>query len=285
MIDTITIVVLGIFGFGLGSIFGSFLNVVALRWNTGKSLNGRSECFSCGHMLGWKDLFPIFSFVFQGGRCRYCSSHISWDHLYSESLTAILFAVIVLRGVIDPALFSTGNYWIATLFLLVITAVLVVVFLYDIRHKIIPDELSLVFAVLAFVGMFFFGFGDAGVFIAHAFTVPSWEHVVGGLLVPLPFAVLWLVSKGRWIGLGDPKLMVGMGFLFGSIQGLSAVFLSFWIATLYIMTLVIVRFLGSRKLFAYSKHTIMGTEVPFGPFLILSCVIVLVTNFSFLSFL
>jgi len=52
----------------LGMLVGSFLNVVALRFNTGKSLGGRSGCFSCGNQLSWKELIPVFSWILQRGR-------------------------------------------------------------------------------------------------------------------------------------------------------------------------------------------------------------------------
>ena len=62
-----------------GLLLGSFLNVVSLRFNTGKSLNGRSMCFSCAKTLQWFELIPVVSWLIQKGRCRGCSSRISFE--------------------------------------------------------------------------------------------------------------------------------------------------------------------------------------------------------------
>ena len=54
--------------FILGTIIGSFLNVVIYRYKTGWSIiSGRSRCMSCGHELAWFELLPVFSFIFLGG--------------------------------------------------------------------------------------------------------------------------------------------------------------------------------------------------------------------------
>ena len=103
--NSILIVVAALFGL----LMGSFLNVVALRFNTGKSLGGRSQCFSCGHVLGWQDLFPVFSFLFQKGRCRYCHSKISLDNIYAELITALFFTLIMARGLFLDINFLTRS--------------------------------------------------------------------------------------------------------------------------------------------------------------------------------
>ena len=268
-----------IFASMLGLLIGSFLNVVALRFNTGKGLGGRSECFSCGHVLSWKDLFPLFSFIFQKGRCRYCSSSISLDNIYAEFITAISFGLIAGRGLFTEIDFLTTHYLLSTLFLFVVFSILIVIFLYDIRHKIIPDSLSFTFGILTFVGMFFFSM-ESGVFMYMGFHIPIIIDILAGILIPLPFVLLWIISKGTWIGLGDPKLMVGMGFLFGIMQGISSIFLSFWIGALFALGLVITNKVLKKTLLRSGKKSIMKTELPFAPFLIIATLITLVFNFS-----
>jgi prepilin signal peptidase PulO-like enzyme (type II secretory pathway) len=77
--------------FVFGSIIGSFLNVLILRFNTGATFGGRSKCFSCGRELRWYDLVPILSFLFLRGRCRFCKSKISLQYPTVELITGLIF--------------------------------------------------------------------------------------------------------------------------------------------------------------------------------------------------
>jgi len=265
-----------------GLLIGSFLNVVALRYNTGKSIGGRSECFSCGHTLSWKDLFPLFSFLLQRGRCRYCSSVISIDNIYAEITTGLFFGLIAARGIFSGYVdFLNPEYLVSTIFLFFVFSVLIIIFLYDIKHKIIPDLLSFIFGASAFISLFFFEFIN-GTYLYTGFHYPDWIHVVAGLLVPLPFFLIWIVSKGKWIGLGDPKLMVGMGFLFGIAQGFSSVFVSFWIGALFAIALITVNALYKKRLMQLGKKSIMKTEIPFAPFLIIATLITIIFDINIL---
>ena len=97
-------------------------------------------------------------------------------------------------------------------------------------------------------------------------------------MVPLPFVLIWIFSKGRMIGLGDPKLMVGMGFLLGTSQGFTSVFVSFWIGSLIVISALVTQKVLSKKLFGSTKGGIMKKEVPFGPFLILGTLLTLIFN-------
>lgn len=270
-----------LFSMILGAIMGSFLLVVSLRYNTGKSLKGRSQCFSCRKNLQWFELIPVISFISQRGRCRSCSSAIPQETLIAEGLTALLFGLIAMRGLfvgLEDLIFTTP-YLIATLFLFVVFSVLIVVFFYDIHHKIIPDSLSFSFGFLGLLSAFFLN-SEMGTLVYQGFTVPSLSHLLGGILVPLPFVLIWVFSKGRMIGLGDPKLMVGMGFLFGLYQGITSVFVSFWIGSLVVISLIAIEKILSKKLFSNSKGGIMKQEIPFGPFLILGTLVTFLFNIN-----
>lgn len=83
---TLFIIFTGLFGL----IVGSFLNVVILRMNTGKTLGGRSMCLSCNKKLEWYELIPLVSFIIQRGRCTKCHSKISWQYPIVEAITAVL---------------------------------------------------------------------------------------------------------------------------------------------------------------------------------------------------
>lgn len=267
----------------LGLLVGSFLNVVALRFNTGKSLGGRSGCFSCGHQLSWYELIPAFSWVFQGGRCRSCSSKISPLYILGELATGITYGLISARGLF-LGLSDLYNlpYLFGTLVLFIIFSILMVILFYDVRHKIIPDELSFAFGMLAFISLFFF---SSPLFNYTGFHLPDIFTLLGGVIVPLPFVLLWLVSRGRWLGLGDPKLMVGIGFLFGISQGFSAVFLSFWIGTLFVVSVILIDLVLKKRLLHQGKKSIMKTELPFAPFLIIATLVTIILRFNFFNLL
>ena len=79
-----------VFIFGL--TLGSFLNCLIYRFEVGENfLRGRSYCPHCKHILSWKDLIPVFSFIILKGKCRYCKKPISWQYPLIELTTAILF--------------------------------------------------------------------------------------------------------------------------------------------------------------------------------------------------
>lgn len=77
-------------------IIGSWLGVVVRRWPQGRAMAwARSQCDSCGHVLGAAELVPLVSFTLQRGRCRHCSAAIGWFHPCIE-LAALTIAVAAL---------------------------------------------------------------------------------------------------------------------------------------------------------------------------------------------
>lgn len=246
-----------IFAFVFGAIIGSFLNVVILRMRTGRTLGGRSMCFSCGKQLGWRELVPIASFVVQGGKCSGCARRISWQYLTVELITATVFALIA--GHILPLLVTTPATFVAYFgYLTVLFSVLITLSGYDMRHTIIPDSLVWSFVVLSFAPVFF-AVTHAGIVFAF-----SLDNLIAGPLLAVPFALLWFVSGGKWMGFGDAKLALGIGFLLGVSSGISALMLSFWIGAVYALVMLLMR---------KAKLT-MKSEIPFAPFLALGMAIV-----------
>ena len=138
-----------VFVFGL--IVGSFLNVVASRYNTGVSfLKGHSMCFSCGKKLSWFELIPLISFTIQNGKCRTCKSKISWQYPIVELISGFVFLIIFMRfGVGDIPLF---------LYTAILAGLLIVISVYDVMHKIIPD--GLVYLLVAIFAIYSFKLGN-----------------------------------------------------------------------------------------------------------------------------
>ncbi|MES2087851.1 MAG: prepilin peptidase [Patescibacteria group bacterium] len=257
--------------FIFGTIVGSFLNVVILRFNTGGTLGGRSHCFTCGKDIAWYDLVPLWSFLFLGGTCRFCKSKISFQYPLVEFLAGLIFAISFCQfspQVSLLGLYHTTDYLLFSISL-IIYSLLIVIAVYDFRHQIIPDLLVFLFAIFALLKLFLMN--D----VSALFMFPGLLNLLAGPLLALPLFLLWLVSRGRWIGLGDAKLMLGVGWFLGFTLGASAMIIGFWIGAL-----VSVLLLGLGKLMKASfgqflglsfslKNLTIKSEVPLAPFLIL----------------
>ncbi len=233
--------------FILGTIIGSFLNVVILRYNTGVSITGRSGCFSCGKKLEWYELVPILSFLFLRGKCSKCKTKISWQYPLVELATGLLFAFYIFIFVPNFSFY----FLIPTSYYLVIFSLLIVITVYDLRHKIIPDGLVFTFIGLAFLKLFYY---------------TNILDILAGPILFIPFFLLWYLSKGKWMGFGDAKLAIGIGFFMGFAGGVSSIILGFWIGAIAGLL-----WIGISAMFG--KHIGMKSEIPFAPYLILGMLI------------
>ena len=213
---------------------------------------------TCQNKLTWYELIPVFSFLGLRGRCKNCKTKISIQYPLIELLTGIIFATLFLKFqdifFLDTLMFSfTYAYYVTAFSLLVVIAV------YDLRHKIIPDGLSFVLGILAFAGLFLFSNSGLPAQAGFYLHLPSILEFSSGPLIALPFYLFWLVSSGTWMGLGDAKLAIGLGWLLGLSRALSGVVLAFWIGAIVGLFLVI---LGKKK---YK----MKSEIPLAPYLVL----------------
>ncbi len=242
-----------IIAFIFGAIVGSFLNVVSLRFNTGVGLGGRSKCMSCGKKLSWLELFPIFSFLALRGKCRGCKTKISWQYPLVEFIAGGIFVLIFF--VFPPTTYVTS---LATIIQMIIGCLLLVMTIYDIKHKIIPDQFVYTFAFFALASLFFGG--------SSWLHIPSLTQLLAGPIIAFPFVFVWLISKGTWMGLGDGKLALGIGWLLGINGGFNAVILAFWIGAAVSVAWI---------LYTYKKFK-PRMEIPFGPYLILGLYLVLI---------
>jgi leader peptidase (prepilin peptidase)/N-methyltransferase len=268
--------------FALGTIIGSFLNVLIYRLNSGFGIGGRSQCFSCGKTLHWYELVPLLSFLILRGRCSVCKSRISFQYPIIETLTGITFTLLLHEGsklfglVINPL----STLWFALC--ATIFSILIVIVVYDIRHKIIPDSLAILFGALSLVYfiifksplLFFYTHGVS--LISSTFFIPLCLSLVSGLAFFMFFFIFWFFSKGTWMGLGDAKLAVGIGWFLGWSAGIASLMISFWtgaIVGLFLIAIskLVVKISEQRKLSRLSallRGITIKTEVPFAPFLV-----------------
>ncbi|HVV15095.1 MAG TPA: prepilin peptidase [Candidatus Paceibacterota bacterium] len=244
----------------LGAIFGSFINALSFRWGTGRSIaNGRSKCMQCGHTLAASDLVPVFSYVFLGGRCRYCSARISVQYPLVELAGAGLSLLV----------FLSYSLPLAYAFWLLVWMILLFVVVYDLRHTVIPWSCSILLAILAFASLFI-SFSSPGHILD--FVSPDIWAVLAGPLLALPLTLISLASRGRWMGWGDGALELSLGWFLGLAAGGSALMLAFWIGAAVGILLIVLK-----------KGLTMRSELPFAPFLVLGALVALFFHVDFLS--
>ncbi|TSC86141.1 MAG: leader peptidase (prepilin peptidase) / N-methyltransferase [Parcubacteria group bacterium Gr01-1014_8] len=223
---------------------------------------GRSACPSCRTVLKVVDLVPVFSFVYLGGACRYCKNRISLQYPLVEIGTALLFVLVGLSPL--PIELKILGVLIMALF--------VAITVYDIYHTVIPDVWSYAAGVVAFV------YGLLAMEEASQITYV----VLGALATATPLFSLWLVSRGKWMGLGDVKLAFTIGFLLGPIAGPFAILCAFIIGAVVSVCILLplpvllayAEKIGITPLSRGAPRFTMESEVPFGPFLIASCILV-----------
>jgi len=229
-----------IFFFIYGLIFGSFFNVVGLRVPKNESIvTPPSHCTICDRRLTFKDLVPVFSFVFLKGKCRGCGTKIHWLYPVMELTTGVLFAFAYWKIGFSLELI------IAILFI----SMLVIITVSDLAYMLIPDKVLLFFGAL--------------LIIARVFSPlePWWDSIIGavggfGLLL-----LIAILSKGG-MGGGDIKLFAVIGLVLGIIPTL--------------LTLFLAAFIGAIVGVIHLRRSKQGrkTPVPFGPSIALAAIIV-----------
>ncbi len=238
-----------LFIFVFGLVIGSFLNCLIYRFETGGNfLKGRSFCPHCKHILAVKDLFPVFSFLFLKGKCRYCKKPISFQYPLVELFTGFLF-VFIFNFVFSAGPFNFGSI-LYFLFLLIISCFLAVIFVFDLKHYLIPDKVvypAIILAIIYTVSCFLFVINDFNLLI---------QHILSAFLAAAFFLLIVLVSRGRWMGIGDIKLAFLMGLVLGWPNILVALFLAFFIGAIMGLGLISL------------KRKTLKSEIPFGPFLV-----------------
>lgn len=210
---------------------------------------------SCRSTLCWYELIPLISFLALSGRCKSCKTKISKQYPLVEFITGLIFAGLFLK--FQDLFFDFTLIFSATfVFYAVAFCLLIVISVYDLKHKIIPDSLALSLGILSFAGIFLF---SHSVFNPH---IPGLWEFFSGILIALPFALIWLVSSGRWMGLGDAKLAIGLGWLLGLTRALSGIVVAFWAGAVIGVILLV-----------FSRSHGMKSEIPFAPFLALGAVL------------
>ncbi|MBV1708374.1 MAG: prepilin peptidase [Erysipelothrix sp.] len=217
--------------FILGTIFGSFLNVVIYRLPQKESIIvGRSHCPKCQQMIPPSGLIPIVSYVFLSGKCKDCKASISIRYPLIEGLTGILFLISYL----------TFGISVQLLIALPLAMILIVIAMIDIDTLEIYDRFQVMLFILALINLIIS-------------PLPWIDHVIGFFIISTPFYIIALVTNG--MGGGDIKLIAIAGFLLGYQATLVTFFISTLTGSLWAFYLLIIKKSGRK------------TQLPFGPFL------------------
>ena len=226
--------------FVMGAVIGSFLNVCIYRLPQGMSVvSPPSRCDSCGHQLGALDMIPILSYIFLGGKCRYCHTHYSARSAFVEALTGILFAV--------AGIFYLPGIPLLTVFIL--TACLIVITFIDFDHQIILDKFLIIMFLDGLIYHFTYTKGSG---LVSPYWDILWGIAIGGGLMLL----IYLLSRGG-MGEGDVKLSFVLGFWLGMKGAIVCLFLAFNLGGI-VGALLLATGIKSRK-----------DPIPFGPYLCL----------------
>jgi len=225
-------------------IIGSFLTVATedpegFEWLRKK----RSQCPECNHILGAIDLIPVFSFLLQKGRCRYCSKNIPRHHIYTE-LASVLLALVAIVFSVKPLGYNFGYNFIFLEILLALT-------LTDIKFQTLPDIFVGALGLVGILRVFFLG------------NLSINSALIGAILGIVILGAFAFFSKGRAMGWGDVKLAGAMGLVLGTGQVFFAILLAFIFGGIVGAVLMI-----GKKVTAKSK-------IAFGPFLTLATAIFL----------
>lgn len=186
----------GLFIFILGLIFGSFFNVVALRGVEGESLIGRSACPSCGSILKPWNLIPVFSYLFQKGKCSHCGEPISLIYPSIELMTGLGWLLTYITFGINELFFI----------MIVINSALIISTLTDVKEMIVLDSVVLIAGILL-IGLEIYFFGSK-VAISNFGYAAVW------------FFALWILVMIGAMGGGDVKLFALIAFAIGSYNTL-----------------------------------------------------------------
>ena len=235
--------------FILGACLGSFSNVCIYRLPKNKQIvSGRSFCPRCKKKINWFDNLPLISFLILNGKCRKCKKVISLRYFIVEIATGIIFLLIYLNY----------NDLSTIIFLSVLSLIYIIIFFIDLENFIIPDSLNFSVMAIALFKNFLPNFNTS---LIHEINQSIIGGMVGYLSIWLIIYLYKVIKKIEGMGLGDAKLMAGIGLLFGWQSIPFVLFVSSILGLIFVVPSLI------------KKEKTMRTEIPFGPFIIVASLI------------
>lgn len=286
--------------FYFGAIFWSFSTVLIERWHSWKwwIINGRSECPHCNNVLKVRDLFPIFSYIWNKWKCSFCDTHISIFYLKAEIIMGIIFMTLAFAGVYIWLDIYSSEFVLLLLFGFV-TGVYI---LYDIQYMEIPDQIMvpaiLMLLIIPFLSVLFTGYNE---YTFHTFPISLfdrlkwawilytffyiqilipgwyffiknkqwkhlWEITVSYITFPLAIIVEFFRKKKHeeeievptWVWWGDLRIALFIWLTLGTIHGIASFAIAYIVGSIVWICILILNAIRRKK---------TKSQIPFGPFL------------------
>ncbi len=235
--------------FIIGAIFGSFFNVVIDNAKENKSIiKRRSHCDHCKKLLKPFDLIPVFSYLFLGGKCRYCEKKISLYYPVVETTTALLFAFTTFTVFGNNIYIALNNVHMLfnVLYLLFIISGLIIIFFTDLKYGLIPFNIVFPLILAVFLYSYFYNYDQIFNLLFASIGVFAF------------FLIIFLITRGRGIGFGDVVYAIFMGLLLGFPNIIVAVYIAVLTGAFAAVILILTK-----------QKKLHGSTIPFGPFLVL----------------
>lgn len=236
-----------------GLLAGGIANARIMRTRESLIFTTSRSCSICAQPAHAKEMLPFFGYFAVKGRCHRCREVIPWQYPATEAAFAALFVIFAARalglwGFDIPAFVAADEAFLLFVRDALMVSALVLIFVFDYRAYIIPDRLTIPAMIAAII-------------CNVALGVPVVPILLGGFLLGAFFAIQFLISQGRWVGGGDIRMGMLMGFLLGPWLGVVALLISYItgsIAGIFLLT---------------TKKRDMGSHVPFGTFMALATVV------------
>ena len=237
----------------MAGLWGSFANVCIYRLPLNKGVvSGRSYCPNCKKKIAWYDNIPIISYLLIFAKCRKCKKKISFKYPLVELITIITFLTI----------YSVYGITSTTILLIILFLTFIIIFFIDLKHFIIPNSLTFSMMILGFIKSFDQNLNS---------LFPNYlNSLLGGIL---GYGIIWLIiisyklfRNKEGMGLGDAKLLAVIGFWFGWTAIPFVIFSSSIIALISVIPSLL------------NKSKKLSSEIPFGPYIIIGCILYIVFN-------
>ncbi len=251
-IELIMILMVLFFVFCVGTVIGSFLNVVILRAFSGESIVlPPSKCPKCGNKLKWWHNIPIISYILLRGKCYFCHEKISIQYPIIEALTGFVFLAVFIKF---------GLTW-DTLFAFAVASLLIVISVTDIKERVVFDmhTYSLILVGLVY-NLYITGYGVVQQFntivgfhvtsewcLTNPLTVSLLGLILGAVIMEAAARIGYLIAGERAFGEGDTYIAMGLGAVFGWLNIIAIIVLAIFIQLLLTLPLFL-------KKLAQNKH-------------------------------